>query len=122
MLHVPPSVRPLLPYGLLAASLLLLLHHHYALPSKLAQLDQIAVLDQRPINGRFPSWYGNPDEVGLSPWDWTTNWEPKEVVGARGSLGGRKRRLLFLTGTSLCFGSSGRVTRRAPMTQCLHFV
>lgn len=107
MIRIPPALRPLLPYGLLAVASLLLLHHHLTGPGRLLELGQIAALEQRPVNGRFPSWYGSPDIVGLSPYDWQPAWEPEEVDGARGVLGGRKRRLLFLTGEP------------APLTRCL---
>jgi hypothetical protein len=100
MLRIPPALRPVLPYGLFAASLLLLLYHHLSEPVRLLELDQLAALEARPVNGRFPSWYGQPELVGPSPYDWEARWEPKEVVGARGGQGGRKRRVLFLTGQS----------------------
>jgi hypothetical protein len=100
MLRIPPALRPVLPYGLFAASLLLLLYHHLSEPVRLLELGQLAALEARPVNGRFPSWYGQPELVGPSPYDWEARWEPKEVVGARGGQGGRKRRVLFLTGQS----------------------
>lgn len=108
MLRIPPAIRPVVPYGLFAASVLLLLYHHLSESVRQLQVDQIAALEQRPVDGRFPSWYGQPEVVGPSPYDWEARWEPKEVVGARGGQGGRKRRVLFLTGEALFLMSSGK--------------
>lgn len=84
---LPPKLVLTALFGLLSLYLLYL-HSSYQ-----TQLDQQAYTLRfqlaRPIQGRFPTWYGNPAQVGNSPWDYQL----------AGHGDGRKKRVLFLTGT-----------------------
>jgi hypothetical protein len=96
-LSLPPALRSR--QGLAALALILgslfLLYSHASNTSARHQLQTIQATDElRPIKGRFPSWYGNPDVVGFSPWDF----DGSEAAKWDGKAGGRKKRVLFLTG------------------------
>lgn len=83
------SPRQLLPLVLLTVSVMFFACHHLA--HRLLEPEVFDLVRQadlaRPIHGRFPEWFGNPDVVGPSPWDFAP------TVSAEG----RRTRVLFLT-------------------------
>jgi len=91
MVPLPPILksRPSVVIVLLSLSSLLYLIHRTFFQLSADELRIVRIDAARPIRGRFPSWYGNPDLVGPSPWDVEPAWDGSE---------GRKRRVLFLTG------------------------
>lgn len=91
MVALPPILksRPPLVIALLSLSAFLYLIHRTFFALSAEDLRIVRIDAARPIRGRFPSWYGNSDVVGPSPWDFEPTWDGSK---------GRKRRVLFLTG------------------------
>lgn len=93
MVPLPPILKSRSPVviALLTLSALFYLIHWTYFSLSAEDLLIVKIDAARPIRGRFPSWFGNSDVVGPSPWDYEPTWD---------GSGGRKRRVLFLTGQS----------------------
>ncbi|CDZ97915.1 hypothetical protein [Phaffia rhodozyma] len=86
-MHLPPP-KILLTVILVLGSICLFYVHSSLRTDIQTQSSLIEKQQARPIKGRFPAWYGNPEIVGASPWDYQVKWNGEE---------GRKKRVLFLT-------------------------